>query len=98
LRRSDQLQQLVRVLQPVLEFVLLVAKGGGRELCGDAGFFQARVRGDKTNLVYADARGARQRGFKLFGQFRGLGLAGWESTSETTEFVLVHMGEKLHAG
>jgi hypothetical protein len=98
LRRGNQLEQFLRVIEPFLKLVLVFAERGGRKLCGHAGIFQTRVRRDKADLIQAYALGAGECGFQLYGKFRGLCFACRKRTGKPANLFLCDGGEKLNAG
>jgi hypothetical protein len=62
LRRGNQFQQFLRIIEPFSEFVLVSAERSGRELRSDAGVFQARVGRHKANLIQPNALSAGECG------------------------------------
>jgi hypothetical protein len=98
LRSGDEFQQFLRIIEPLLKIVLVFAEGSSRELRGDAGVFQARIRGDEADLVQTNALRACKRGLQLYGKFGGLGFAGWKGAGKAANFFLCDGGEKLNAG
>src|SRR5579884_263507 len=72
---GNELEQLLRVVEPLLKFVLLVAEGSGRQLRGHAGFLQSRIGGDEANLVNANTFGSRESLFELLGKLGRFGFA-----------------------
>jgi hypothetical protein len=98
LRRGNQLQQFLGIIEPFSEFVLVSAEGSCGELRGYAGVFQARVGCDKADLIQPYALGAGERSFQLDGEFGGLCFARWKRPGETADFLLRDRGKKLNAG
>jgi hypothetical protein len=98
LRRGDEFQQFLRIIEPLLKIVLVFAEGSGRKLRGNAGVFQARIRRDETDLVQTNALRACKRGLQLYGKFGGFCFAGWKGAGKTANFLLCDGGEKLNAG
>jgi hypothetical protein len=63
LRGSNQFQQLLGIIQPLFEFILVFPKRSGRELRGHAGLLQSGIRCDETHLIQTYALRAGERGF-----------------------------------
>lgn len=99
LRRRDQLQQLLWVVQPFLELILVVVpQRRGGNLRRHARFLQPRIRGHEANFIDADSLRARQRSLQLLREFRWFGLSSGKRSRESRQLFLVDAREKLHAG
>ena len=92
------MQQAVRIIEQVLEFVA----GGAKNFCGKicGGFYSGnrRILGNVTNLIYLDAGLACESGLKLFRQGRWFCVATWKRTNKTRELRLRKRWRKVNAG
>src|SRR5204862_6336580 len=83
LRRGNQFEQLLGIVQPLSEFFLVAAKRCGGNLRGHARVFQPRIGGHEVNLIDVDSLRARESGFQLQGKLGGFGSAGGKSAHES---------------
>jgi len=98
LRRGNQLQQFLWVVQPLPELILLVAQRGGGNLCCHARVFEARIRGHETNLIDADTLRASEGCLQLQCQFGRFSFSGGKGACEAPELFLGDRGKELNAG
>src|ERR1700738_4914243 len=83
LRSGNQFEQLLGVVQPLSEFLLVgAAKRCGGDLRGNARIFMARIGGHEINLIDVDALCASKGSFQLKRKLRWFGLAGGKSAHE----------------
>ena len=98
LRRGDQFQKLLWIVQPIFELIVVLPEGGRGELRRETRFLQTRVGGYETHFVDADSLRARQRLLQLLREFRRLRFPGRECPRKPAEFLRSKRREELHAG
>src|SRR5437879_2870703 len=96
LGRGDQFEQLLGVVQPLSELLLVAAKRRGSNLSSYARVFQPRIGGHEANLVDADPLGVGESGFQLQGQLGWFGFAGGKGAHKSSDLFFGEGGEKLY--
>ena len=95
---GDQLQQFLRVAEPVLHRIGVGAQGLRGEQTRGQRIALGGVFRDETNFVDSNVWNAGQRRFQLLGQDRGLGIVRGESAHQPFEVFLRDARRELNAG
>src|SRR5262249_11831237 len=94
---QDHLQQLIRVVEEIFEFVALSTENFCGELGCDFCASNGRVFGDVANLVYLDTCFASERGFQLLCKRSGFCVAGGKCTHKTRKVSLSEVRREVNA-
>src|SRR5579884_925949 len=97
LRRGNQFEQLLRIVEPPFKLILVGSKRGGGKLRGHIGVFQAGIGGDKTDFIDSDAVHPGEPRLQLLRQFRGLRFPGGKGAREARQLFLSDRRKKLNA-
>lgn len=97
-RGKNHLEKFVGVFKKIPKLVALRAEGFCRELRGDLDPRDGRIFGDVTDFIDFDARLTGERGFQLFGERSGFGIAAGKSAHEASKLGLRQSGREVNAG
>ncbi len=96
--RENHLEQLVRILEEILEFVALCSQDFCCELRRDLYASYRRIFRDVPNLVDLDGRFACKCGLELLSERSWLGITGGKCAHKTRELGLCQIRCEMDAG